>query len=152
MAEIKFIDGDVLSTDAELIAHQINASGGFGSGVAGAIRKKYPEIAEEYFRRYTASEIGLGKCYVWKTKTGVKIGNICAQYSYGYDGGQYTSYDALWNGLIDLSRYCVENNIRSIALPYGMSSVRGGANWDVVLQMIKSAFESLNITIKIYRK
>lgn len=151
MANISFYEGDVLGAQCNVIVHQINSSGGFGSGVAGAIRKKHPEIAEEYRKTYAAGELRLGMLYTWKTDDGKWIANLCAQSEYGYDGRQYTSYDALWNSLNLLANWCLRNEITDIAMPYGMSSVRGGANWDVVLQMVKSAFENTNINIGIYK-
>lgn len=149
---VEIYNGDVLDSECEIIAHQINASGGFGSGVAGAIKKRYPEIAERYQKAYVDSELRLGECYVWETndKT-VKFANLCAQYNYGYDGSQYTSYDALWLSLNGLRKFCVENNIKTVAIPYGMSSVRGGAKWNIVFEMIKTVFAETEIEVKIYK-
>jgi hypothetical protein len=45
----------------------------------------------------------------------------------------------------------VENNLTSIAIPYKMSSDRGGADWDVVLALLKSAFNDTNIRIEIWK-
>lgn len=149
---VEVYNGDVLDSGCEIIAHQINASGGFGSGVAGAIKKRYPEIAEKYHKSYANSELELGGCYIWETNDkGVKIANLCGQYNYGYDGGQYTSYDALWLSLSSLRKYCDENGVKTVAMPYGMSSVRGGAKWNIVLEMIKTAFEDSTTKIQIWK-
>lgn len=48
---IKHITGNVLDSDAPIIAHQVNCMGVMGAGVAKCIREKYPDIMFTYSRR-----------------------------------------------------------------------------------------------------
>lgn len=41
---IKIIDGDLFSSNADVIAHQVNCSSAMNSGIAKQIRNKYPEV------------------------------------------------------------------------------------------------------------
>ena len=45
---IKVIDGDLFSTKARYICHQVNCQGRMGSGVAKTVRSKFPEAFEQY--------------------------------------------------------------------------------------------------------
>lgn len=45
---IKIIDGDLFTTNAQIICHQVNCQGKMGSGVAKQVREKYPHVYEEY--------------------------------------------------------------------------------------------------------
>ena len=68
--EIKQLDGDLLSSTAALIAHQVNCQNSFGSGVAKAVRDKWPVVYEKYkfaceqnaIQGYNPSNL-LGKIY-----------------------------------------------------------------------------------------
>lgn len=44
-----------------------------------------------------------------------------------------------------------ERNCKSVAIPYKMSSDRGGADWNVILAMIESVFKDTDITIEIWQ-
>jgi hypothetical protein len=57
-----------------------------------------------------------------------------AQQHYGYDGRRYTSYDAFWNCL-NLIKQTVPKG-KTIGFPGRIGCVRGGANWDVIYEMI----------------
>ena len=63
-----------------------------------------------------------------------QVCNFFSQFDYGYDGKRYTSYDAFWNCL-----NLIKNNIpkgKKIGFPGYIGCVRGGANWDVIHEMI----------------
>ena len=48
MIEIK--KGDLLKSNADVIVHQTNCLGIMGSGVAYQIKKKYPQVFQEYYK------------------------------------------------------------------------------------------------------
>ena len=50
--EIKYFDGDVLTSTAPIIMHQVNCKGSMNSGVAKAIKEKWPVVYDEYLRFY----------------------------------------------------------------------------------------------------
>ena len=156
--EIKQLDGDLLSSTAALIAHQVNCQNSFGSGVAKAVRDKWPVVYEKYkfaceqnaIQGYNPSNL-LGKIQPVKINPTQKIVNLFAQENYGYDGKRYTSYDALDNCLKKLREYCDNNNIKSVAFPHMMSCCRGGADWGVVSMMIVAAFRDSDINVEIWK-
>lgn len=45
---VKVVDGDLFSTKAKYICHQVNCQGKMGSGVARQIREKYPTVYQWY--------------------------------------------------------------------------------------------------------
>lgn len=152
--EIKEFYGDVLTSVADLIMHQVNCSGVFNSGVAKSVRDKYPNVYAKYKDAYDRGYAKLGNIQVVEGQDGFdskKIVNLFAQEKYGYDKQKYTSYDALDTCMHKLRTYCEENYIHSIALPWHMSSDRGGADWNVVLAIIKSSFEDSNVTFEVWK-
>lgn len=152
---IKEIKGNLLDSHAEIIIHQVNCQGVMGSGVAKAIKEKWPIVFERYRRLYEISkdndEPPLGTTQVVQVNDNQSVINMFAQDNYGYDGGRYTSYDAIDECLLAVADYCRKNNLKSIALPYHMSCDRGGANWNIIMEMIKQHFSDLDITIEIWK-
>lgn len=165
---IKIIDGDLFTSDARIIAHQVNCQGKMGSGVALQVRNKYPHVYEEY--KNIASPKMLGEIQLVPCNTayiGYDCGNILvpceeqwicnlfAQDNYGYDGKQYTSMDALVKCFKKLNG-CVHeknNNFNSkIAMPYKIGCVRGGADWEEVYCLIENIFYDCNIELWRYDK
>jgi len=139
LREYKVIYGDLLNTDADIICHQVNCQGKMNSGVAKAIRTKYPNVYSMYLA-FCSSNAGsggkssdiLGKViYVPVEK--YSVANMFAQDNYGYDGKQYTSLEAFEKCLENINNVC-KNKV--VAFPWKIACVRGGADWDKVLPLI----------------
>lgn len=148
------IEGNIFNSEATIIAHQVNNQGVMGSGVAKQVKDLYPRVYEKYHNGYEKGYLKLGTCQVVDTDGTKKqfIANLCGQDLYGYDGKRYTSYDAIYMALEKLAKYCVENNVKSVAFPWGMSSDRGGADWNVIITMIESVFKNNeNITVEYWK-
>jgi O-acetyl-ADP-ribose deacetylase (regulator of RNase III) len=159
----RIVNGNLLDSTARIIAHQTNCNGGFGSGVAKAIKEKWPYVAERYFKNVNLNQelcnkpsdlLGTVQLVKVDNRTAPIneakfVANLYAQENFGYDGKKYTSYDALDTCFGKLVTFCNEHDIKSIAFPYGMSSVRGGANWDVVMALINAHFADTDIDVEI---
>lgn len=154
MKEIVY-KGDLMDSSADIIAHQVNASGGFGSGVAKAVKERYPRVAEQYHKAVEKQLLKLGMCQIVKTNPGSDdnrlIANLCGQERYGYDGKRYTNYEGIYIALEKLASYCKEHGIKSVAFPWKMSSDRGGADWQVICSMIEAVFKDLDITVEYWK-
>lgn len=151
--EIKNIDGNLLDTDAELILHQVNCQGKMNSGVAKAIREKWPVVYEEYIKLFSKDffVVKLGICQPVSISDNQKVINMFSQDKYGYDGDMYTSYDAVNTCFVKIKDYMNTNGFKRIALPYKMCCCRGGANWGVIMALLKANFEDTDITIEIWK-
>lgn len=160
---VKIIDGDLFTTKASIIAHQVNCQGVMGSGVAKQIRQRNPQMFLNYARHCAAakrtgwSPLGTNlilhtdadaESYVPGTMvyTGQYICNMFAQNMYGYDGRRYTNIDALRSCFTKLAQYAREDGL-TVAMPYKVGCVRGGANWEVVYKMIEEIFRDVNVEL-----
>ena len=140
---IKHITGNVLDSDAPIIAHQVNCMGVMGAGVAKCIREKYPDIMADYTRwcRAFPSQKLLGKVqdfFIDEDKNHI-VANCFAQDKTG--SGRMTNYEAFYTCLENL-KYVVDyyDLEHRIAFPYKIGCGLGGGDWDVILAMIKSVF------------
>ena len=147
---VTFVKQDLTTSDANYICHQVNCRGAMNSGVAKAIREKWPIVYgtySEYYKKAMIKEELLGKILVvnladygpdsWPPCPAII--NMFAQESYGYDGKRYTSYDAFWSCLGHIREAVPKGS--KIAFPYKIGCDRGGANWPVILTMILSVLE-----------
>lgn len=135
---VKIIQGNILESKADIICHQVNCIGKMNSGVAKAIREKWPCVFIAYQTMYETEVDLLGR--IQPVYIGTEDGrdraviNMFAQYNYGYDGRRYTSYDAFWSCLGEIKKYITPG--KTIAFPYNIGCMRGGANWEVIKTMI----------------
>ena len=143
---IKHIKCDIFESGADYICHQVNCKGVMGSGIAKQVREKYPKVYTEYKRWCNVFPKNnlLGNSQFVNTqkeyKTNFKgIINLFAQNHYGYDGKQYTDYDALRSSLKQFVSYLVRPAI--IAIPHKIGCCRGGGQWDIVYKIIEEIFK-----------
>jgi O-acetyl-ADP-ribose deacetylase (regulator of RNase III) len=150
---IHYVNDNLLNSKCDYICHQVNCQGVMGSGIAKAIRDKWPIVYEEYKNWYkhwetiayddyggcedmpSPSELMLGQIQIVNIADDQSVINMASQQYYGYDGRRYTSYDAFWNCLGLIKKNIPEGSM--IGFPYKIGCCRGGANWSVIETMIK---------------
>lgn len=148
---IDIIKGNLLDSNCDYICHQVNCMGKMNSGVAKAIREKWPVVFEEYKElceswhawahihylqdpeQYAINAM-LGMAQLIPISETQTVINLFGQGFYGYDGMRYTSYDAFWMCLGEIKDKVPKGS--KIAFPYNIGCCRGGANWEVIYAMI----------------
>lgn len=137
--------GDI-TTASGIIVHGCNAMGVMGSGVAKAIRKKFPFAYKAYKDYQEMWGLRVGTIIVAHQPCGVVVVNAITQERYGNDGKQYVSYEA------------VKSCFASVALlakrlaKYGDATVNypligaglGGGSWEVIEQIINTELAGLD--------
>ena len=134
--------GDLLESDCDYICHQVNCQGKMNSGIAKSIREKWPIVCREYLMKYFNSlpKLLLGDIQLVNINTpgaderAQFVINMFSQEHYGYDGRRYTSYDAFWNCLHLIKQTIPKKS--KIGFPGFIGCTRGGANWNVIYEMI----------------
>ena len=148
------IEGDLLNADADFICHQVNCQGKMASGVAKFVRERYPQVYEQYMKFYNINTVeqllGFSQYVKVSDTEGQKpyyVVNMFAQANYGYDGKQYTSLEAFKKCLESINSHCIGY---TVAFPWMIGCVRGGADWNVVLPMILETLTSVK-EIRFYK-
>lgn len=123
-----------------IMVQQVNCQGVMGSGLAKAIRDKYPVVYEHYRAEYELGLLELGYTSYIEVEENKLVANICGQDRYGRDGKQYTNYEALRKGLEDVKMMAEALNL-TVVLPTKIGCGLGGGDWEgVVLPMIDEVF------------
>ena len=149
--------GNLLNAPQKVIAHQVNCQGKMGSGVAKAIRDKYPKVYETYLNTcaYNLSNgnspehLG-GEADFIKINDNREVVNLYGQINYGYNGKRYTNYALLALALDKMFFLLDEAGDREVAIPYKMGCDRGGANWTFVEELLNDYSEIFNVDVYIY--
>lgn len=131
---IKYIKGDLLQSNCQLLCHGVNCSGGFGSGLAGQIAKKYPRVRELYYKKYNYEGWQLGEVQFVRIKNSLFIANCATQKYYGRGVQQYVDYNAIETCLREVFSFANENQL-SVGLPK-IGCGLGGGDWLIVKELI----------------
>lgn len=144
---IKYVKGDLLNAPQIILVHQCNAQDTMGSGVAKAIRTKYPKVYNDYITHFKGvpKETRLGKvCFSYNDINGetVIIANLIGQLHYLPRGVCHTDYNALEQGFITIKKYYHYD----LAMPK-IGCGLGGGDWKIVSKLIEDIFDDRDVYI-----
>lgn len=137
--KIEYRKGNLLNTDSHYIIHGCNAQGVMNSGVAKAIRERWPKVYEDYKAWYDnctdkfLDSLPLGHYHFVKVEDHTIINAVTQKY-YGRDGTRYVSYDA-----IDEIFEALDDKLdfgSKIAMPK-IGAGLGGGSWEVISSIIE---------------
>lgn len=123
------------------ILQQVNCQGVMASGIAKAIRDKWPAVYLDYMRTYREAQqhgatVLLGSVQVVAVAHRLAVINLFTQENYGRTGERFTSYDALDKALKEVARLTegLDSNLfHHPTIGCGL----GGGNWKVVSALIE---------------
>lgn len=143
--------GDILEVERGVILHQVNALGAMGSGVALALRRRYPEVWAAYSAEINPQVNGthpagaahhLGRLQLVpvgprKDDGELWVANAVAQLSCRLgpsDSARYTSYDALDEAIATLAEW---NRQPRLPVHYPLIGAGlGGGHWPVIREIL----------------
>jgi O-acetyl-ADP-ribose deacetylase (regulator of RNase III) len=141
---IKYKKSDLLQATEDIIAHGCNCVGGFGSGVAGQIAQKWPEVRNAYLKQHNSHGWQLG--FVQYVDVDNKIiANCGTQKEYYPRGVCHADYDAIKTVMEELKKYA-ECYSLSVAIPKIGAGLAGG-NWDTIEGIVQEAFGDYPVTV-----
>ena len=145
------VTGDILLSRAQAIAHGIAPNDHFDSGLALALREKWPAMAKD-FRHYAhQTHPKPGELWMWGGVGGTRIFNLMTQegdHSHGARPGKASLANV--NHCLRRLKHAVEKEgITSLALPALATGV-GGLAWTAVKPLIDENLGDLKIPIYVY--
>ncbi|ADV00964.1 macro domain-containing protein [Alicycliphilus denitrificans] len=153
---IKEVTGDILLSKADLLAHGISANDPFDSGLALALRERWPSLVKDYRHDTRSKAIGTGEVWAWagvQEGGGVRrIVNLVTQNTLGQGPAAKPGKASVENvraALQNLAKVIRQEGIKSVALPRLATGV-GGLEWDDVRPLITQYLGELGIPVIVY--
>ncbi len=149
---IKNVEGDILLTRAQAIAHGVAANDPMNQGLAKALHEKYPAMHKDFHHWCHQHHPKPGEAWMWGGTDGVRIINLITQNG-GYGHGAKPESATLPNvnhALKALRKIAVKEGFTSIALPRLATGV-GGLDWEEVEPLIEKHLGDLDIPVYVYR-
>ena len=146
-----YVKGDITEAKVQCIGHGCNCFHTMGSGVALAIKNKWPEalIADLQTKYGDTSKMGGFSSVILDDEEAPHILNNYSQYRYGRERRQL-DYEAQYLCLQGNLKYMLENSLNSIAYPKFMGCMNAGGDWRIVLAMIEAVFDNQGVDVFIY--
>lgn len=147
------VQGDILLSKAQGLAHGVAPNDDFKNGLALSLRKQWPSLYKD-FRHYSkANHPKEGTMWAWMGSNGQKVLNLFTQ-EHARGNGQTPgkATEAYVNhALRDLRKFVEAEGLTSLALPKLATGV-GGLSWDDVFPLIKKHLGDMGIPVYIYTK
>lgn len=148
---IQEVSGDILLTKAQAIAHGVAPNDHFDSGLALALRERYPSMVKD-FRHYAHQEHPApGGAWFWGGAEGARVFNLMTQegrHEHGARPGKATVSNVR-HALQELAKQVEAEGIESLALPRIATGV-GGLDWDEVRPVVHECLGHLDIPVYVY--
>ncbi len=142
---IKYIVGDVLESNANVIAHGVNCVGGFGSGVAGQIANKYPLVRDYYLDQFENIGWKLGDVQYVPLAQDKLFANCATQKEYYPRDKRNCDYEAVAKVMEELNRFCRLNKF-TLAIPKIGAGLAGG-DWVIIETIINRTFGDQEVLV-----
>lgn len=134
--KITYHRANLLDASQQIIIHGCNAQGAMNSGVAKAIRARYPQAFSDYSDHHAHYGLRMGEV-IWSPNEPHIVGNAITQKFYGRDPGtRYVSYDAIADVMEQCNRIAKEAAVEEIAMPFIGAGLANG-KWRVIEQIIQ---------------
>ena len=148
---IDYLTKDITTVTTGVVVHGCNCSGGFGSGVAGAIKKKWPHAYEAFIESGVGEDLLGGVNILLRCETDVPvIVNGYTQLTYGNDGQRYADVDAVRTVLEATAEFTDGGGYGDIYMPK-IGCGLGGLSWEdevlPIVEKVSSDYPNLNIHI-----
>lgn len=151
------LEGDLLLSQADLIAHGVAPGDDFKSGLAMALREKFPAMYKD-FRHYCRQQSPkAGSAWLWQgvdhKGRHVRIAALFTQEAPAHDGGHpgRAKTEYVNHALHELKKLVDKEKVQSLALPRLATGV-GGLDWALVEPLVAAQLGSLKIPVCIYTR
>ena len=147
------VEGDILLTNAQAIAHGVAALDPMNQGLALSLHEQYPSMHKDFHHWCHQTNPSPGEAWVWGGAEGVRIINLLTQegsHKAGNKPGK-TTEPSVNHALRALKKIIQKEKFSSVALPRLATGV-GGLDWDQVRPLIHNQLGELDIPIYVYVK
>ena len=149
------VEGDILLSRAQAIAHGVAPNDPMHQGLALSLHERFPSMHKDYHHWCHNQHPRPGAIWAWSGSRGadgtsLTVINLLTQDG-GYDGDRpgKANESNIRHSLKELRKLLEAENIASVALPRLATGV-GGMDWTVVRPMLETYLGDLTIPVYLY--
>ena len=153
---IREIEGDILHTRAQVIAHGIAPHDHFDTGLALALRERWPSMVRDYRHAIHDKPLEPGQIWAWSgvdadgsTRGIVNLLTQDMRHSGPNAKPGKATLENVGRALKALARYVRDEKVRSVALPRLATGV-GGLAWNDVKPLVQQHLGDLGVPVLVY--
>ncbi len=146
---ITFTKGNLLETRAEALVNTVNTVGVMGKGIALMFKERFPENFRLYSTACKAGEVQTGKMFVTEAN---ELDGPRWIVNFPTKEHWRAPSQIAWvtEGLLDLHRFLIEKQVKSVAIP-PLGAGNGGLEWASVREQIEITLGDLpNVEIVVF--
>ncbi len=125
---ISYINKSITLAESGIVVHGVNTKKVMGSGVALAIKTRWPIVYDKYMKQPGGDDM-LGTSHIFAVENNIYVANCYTQIDFGSDGKRYADPIAVEHSLKGVYRYA-ELMWLDVHIPYKMASDLAGLDWD----------------------
>jgi O-acetyl-ADP-ribose deacetylase (regulator of RNase III) len=153
---IRETEGDILLSKAQVIAHGIAPHDHFDTGLALALRERWPSMVRDYRHAIHNKPLAAGEIWAWAgvDADGSTRGIVNLLTQDMLHGGPNAkpgkaTLENVGRALKALARHVREEKVRSVALPRLATGV-GGLEWSEVKPLVQQYLGDLDVPVVVY--
>ena len=145
------LSGDILLSQAKAVAHGVAPNDHFGSGLALALRERWPAMVKDFRHYCRESHPKEGELWAWAGADGKRIVSLFTQSAAPHEGARpgKASTEHVNHALRALRHTVIEEGFSSLALPRLATGV-GGLDWEDVKPLIQHHLGDLAIPVYVH--
>lgn len=147
--QITYRDGDAtrpIEPGPKVIVHICNNRGYWGKGFVLAVSKRWPEPEKAY---RALNDFTLGDVQFIKVEPDIWVANVIGQNGIGKLGAKPPiRYDAVYDGLSVVAKFCLENNAQVVGPRFGAGLA--GGDFGIIEKIINQCLISKGVPVTIY--
>ncbi len=145
------VSGDILLTNAEVIAHGVAPNDDFATGLSHALRERAPTLYKDFRHYCQTKHPDAGGLWDWQGPGCKRVVSLLTQkgaYGHGEKPGHATTSN-INHCLHALKKFIQHEQIKSVALPR-LATGAGGLAWSDVKPLIQSVLGDVGIPVIVY--
>lgn len=146
---IRYIEGNILESNAEALVNTVNTVGVMGKGLALQFKKEFPKNFKIYQRACTEKNFGIGDLIISEEESLLYGKKTIIDLPTKTDWRKPSEYSYIESGLKKLANVVQEKGIKSIAVP-SLGTGHGGLDWNKVKKLIEVNLSTLDADIQVY--
>lgn len=141
---IKYVEGDIFNSPAQVLVNTVNTVGVMGKGIALSFKKRYPEMFNKYRMACEKNRLTIGRLMLW-----YGADHWVLMFPTKENWRKPSRIEYIEKGLMTFKAKYADYNITSIAFPK-LGCGNGELDWNEVKPLMEKYLDTLPIDVYVY--